>query len=50
VVDSPDYCNFIFPSLIRRGNLVIGVSTSGKVPALSRALREKLEKCIPEEY
>ena len=47
-VDSPDYCNFIFPSLIKRGNLVIGISTSGKVPALSRALREKLEECIPE--
>lgn len=47
-VDSPDYCNFIFPSLIRRGNLVIGISTSGRIPALSRTLREKLDKFIPE--
>ncbi|GAB6066563.1 bifunctional precorrin-2 dehydrogenase/sirohydrochlorin ferrochelatase [Aquifex pyrophilus] len=48
-VDSPEFCNFIFPSVIKRGNLVIGISTSGKVPALSRALREKLESCIPED-
>ncbi len=47
-VDSIEYCNFIFPSLIIKGDLVIGISTSGKVPALSRALREKIEKCIPE--
>jgi len=47
-VDSPDYCNFIFPSIIKRGDMVISISTSGKVPALSRALREKLEGCIPE--
>ena len=47
-VDSPEFCNFIFPSIIKRGELILALSTSGKVPALSRALREKLEKCIPE--
>ncbi|AAC07241.1 precorrin-2 dehydrogenase/sirohydrochlorin ferrochelatase family protein [Aquifex aeolicus] len=47
-VDSPKYCNFIFPSIIKRGDLVISISTSGKVPALSRALREKIEECLPE--
>ena len=47
-VDSLEFCNFIFPSVIRKGDIVIGISTSGKVPALSRALREKLEKCIPK--
>jgi len=48
-VDSPEYCNFIFPSFIRRGELVVGVSSSGKVPALSRAVREKLENFLPPE-
>ncbi len=47
-VDSPEFCNFIFPSIIKRGDLVLALSTSGKVPALARALREKLEDCIPE--
>ncbi|NPB07129.1 MAG: bifunctional precorrin-2 dehydrogenase/sirohydrochlorin ferrochelatase [Aquificae bacterium] len=48
-VDAPEHCSFIFPSLVRRGELVVGISTSGKVPALSRALREKLEELLPEE-
>jgi len=47
-VDSPEYCNFIFPALVVRGDLVIGVSSSGKVPALSRRIRELIEACLPE--
>ncbi len=47
-VDSPEFCNFIFPSIIKRGDLILALSTSGKVPALSRALRERLEEFIPE--
>jgi len=48
-VDSPEYCNFIFPSLIVKGELVIGISTSGKVPALSRRIRELIETHLPED-
>jgi siroheme synthase, N-terminal domain len=48
-VDSPDYCNFIFPALVHKGDVVIGISTSGKVPALSALLREKTEECIPKD-
>jgi len=47
-VDSPKYCNFIFPSIIKKGDLLISISTSGKVPALSRVLREKIEECLPK--
>ncbi|WP_457600631.1 precorrin-2 dehydrogenase/sirohydrochlorin ferrochelatase family protein [Hydrogenivirga sp.] len=47
-VDSPEYCNFIFPSLIVRGEVVIGISTSGRAPALSRRLRELIERALPE--
>ncbi|MFN3813544.1 MAG: bifunctional precorrin-2 dehydrogenase/sirohydrochlorin ferrochelatase [Aquificaceae bacterium] len=47
-VDSIDYCSFIFPALIVKGDVVIGISTSGKVPALSRAVREYLEKVLPQ--
>ncbi|MDQ7037955.1 MAG: bifunctional precorrin-2 dehydrogenase/sirohydrochlorin ferrochelatase [Aquificota bacterium] len=48
-VDSPQWCSFIFPSLIVRGDLVIGITTSGKVPALSRRVREIVEKCLPDD-
>lgn len=47
-VDSPEFCNFLFPSLVIRGDLVIGISSSGKVPALSRRVREIVERCLPE--
>ena len=42
--------DFVFPSVVRRGNVVIGISTSGGVPALTRYLREKIEALIPEWY
>ena len=48
-VDSPKLCNFIFPSLIVRGDVVVGISTSGKAPALSGRLRELIESCMPED-
>jgi len=48
-VDSPLYCNFIFPALIVRGELVIGISSSGRVPALSRRIRELVESCLPAD-
>lgn len=50
VADAPAQCTFTFPSLVRRGELVIGISTSGGFPALSKKLREKLENEVPEGY
>lgn len=46
IVDSPKLCNFIVPSKIKRGPLVVSISTSGQAPALAKALRVKLEKII----
>ena len=40
----------VFPSVVRRGNVVVGISTSGGVPALTRHLREKVEAVMPEWY
>ncbi len=48
-VDSPEFCSFIFPALVVKGDLVIGISTSGKAPALSRRLRELFESCLPDD-
>lgn len=50
VVDEPDQSSFIVPSLVQRGDLVLAISTSGKSPALAKALRVKLEKEIGPEY
>ncbi len=48
-VDSPEFCTFLFPALVLRGDLVVGVSTSGKAPAVSRFVRERLEEFLPKE-
>ncbi len=50
IADVPEICNFIVPSVIRRGDLVISVSTSGKSPAFAKHLRKELEKKIGDEY
>jgi precorrin-2 dehydrogenase/sirohydrochlorin ferrochelatase len=49
-VDQPSDCNFILPSILRRGDLLIAVSTSGKSPALAKKVREKLEERFGNEY
>jgi precorrin-2 dehydrogenase/sirohydrochlorin ferrochelatase len=50
IVDRPEDCNFILPSVVNRGDLVIAVSTSGKSPAFAKKLRKDLEKQFGEEY
>ena len=49
-VDQPDDCNFIVPSVVRRGNLAIAISTSGKSPAFAKKIRKKLGKQFGLEY
>ncbi len=48
-VDSVDYCDFIFPSYIKEGDLIIAFSTSGTSPALSKYLRRAIQKLIPKD-
>ena len=49
-VDDPTNCDFILPSVIRRGDIVIAASTGGASPALARRLREELEAFLSEDY
>lgn len=50
VADDPAHCDFILPSVLRRGDLVVAVGTGGSSPALSRAIREELERYFTEDY
>lgn len=50
VADDPQRCSFILPAVVDRGPLVVAISTSGRSPALARALREELEEAIGGEY
>ena len=49
-VDQPPDCDFIVPSILKRGDLQIAISTSGKSPALARRIRKKLEAQFGQEY
>jgi precorrin-2 dehydrogenase/sirohydrochlorin ferrochelatase len=46
-VDDTTYCDFIFPSYIKRGDLTISISTSGASPAMAKKLRIYIENLIP---
>ncbi len=50
VVDDTPRCNFIAPSILRKGDLTIAISTSGKAPALAVRLKERLQREIGPEY
>ncbi|MBI2304169.1 MAG: bifunctional precorrin-2 dehydrogenase/sirohydrochlorin ferrochelatase [Chloroflexi bacterium] len=50
VVDSPRRCRFIVPAVVRRGELVMAVSTGGHSPALAKRVRRELEERFPPEY
>lgn len=49
-VDQPADCNFILPSIVRRGDLSIAISTSGKSPALAKRIRKELYARFGKEY
>lgn len=49
VVDQQEDCDFIFPSYLKRGEVVAAFSSGGKSPALAKRLKQIMEENIPEE-
>jgi len=50
VVDVPDLCDFFYPSVVRRGDLQIAISTAGQSPSLAQKIRQQLEKQFGPAY
>jgi len=50
IVDVPHRCNFILPSVLKRGHLTISVSTEGTSPSLAKRIRQHLEGLFPSAY
>jgi siroheme synthase, N-terminal domain len=50
IVDDPDKCDFVLPSLLRQGDLLVAISTGGKSPALAKKLRGDMEHIFGTEY
>jgi precorrin-2 dehydrogenase/sirohydrochlorin ferrochelatase len=50
IVDVPSRCSFIVPSILRRGQLTIAVSTEGASPSLAKRIRHYLETLFPPSY
>jgi siroheme synthase-like protein len=49
VADVPGECDFYFPALVRRGDVVVGVSTGGTSPGIASAVRKEIEQILPED-
>ncbi len=49
VVDVPELCDFYFPAIVRRGELVVAVGTSGKSPAFARSVKQKIDEVLPPD-
>jgi len=50
IVDMPARCTFILPSILRREQLTIAVSTEGASPGLAKRIRQELEAHFPLAY
>jgi precorrin-2 dehydrogenase/sirohydrochlorin ferrochelatase len=49
-VDKPELCSFIVPAILRRGDITIAISTSGKSPSLAAELRARLDRVLTDEF
>ena len=48
--DDPAHCHFAVPAVLRRGDLMVTVSTGGRAPGYARRLRDELSRAVGAEY
>ncbi len=49
-VDDVPNCDFIAASLVRRGDLILAISTGGRSPAFARWVRERFDREVPRHW
>jgi len=50
VVDVPPLCDFYYPAVVRRGPLVVAVSSQGESPHLAQRVRDEISQLLPENF
>lgn len=50
VIDAPEECSFLFPSIVKKGEISIGINTDGQSPIVSKKVRQEIEKAVPDYY
>jgi precorrin-2 dehydrogenase/sirohydrochlorin ferrochelatase len=49
VVDVPPLCDFYYPAVVRRGALIVAVSSQGESPHLAQRVRDEISQLLPED-
>lgn len=49
-VDDKDQCAFLFPALVKRGDLTAGVSTAGASPSAAAWVKRRVDEAVPEDF
>ena len=49
-VDDKEQCTFLFPALLKRGELTLGVSTAGASPSAAAWVRRRAAEAVPENF
>jgi siroheme synthase-like protein len=50
VVDTPDLCDFIFPAVVRKGDIAVAISTGGASPTLAKHLKKTISSLVDDVY
>jgi len=50
VVDDPDFCDFIVPSIVKKGPVTIAISTSGILPMFARVFKDEIKQVLTKDH
>ena len=50
MADSEEESSFIFPSIVRKGDISIGINSGTGSPTVSKQIRKQIEKAVPDYY